>query len=127
MFFGRRWLNSHLFYIYRETIIEMKKIFYLIFGVMLMSCAPKVILNGNIFQGDTMKLDMNGKYSMTQFDSMCIADTLPRDLDNWVSLGLKDFESKEDATLFSANKKNAVYKVEKIKGDSVKIIKRIVK
>jgi hypothetical protein len=105
----------------------MKKLFYLMISIILLSCTPKVIVDNNIFQGSSMKNDMNGKYSVAQFDSMCIADTLPRNLDDWENIGLKDYETKEKTMLFSANKKNVIYKVEKICDDSVKIIKRVVK
>jgi hypothetical protein len=70
---------------------------------------------------------MNGKYSIAQFDSMCVADTLPNDLSKWITMGVKDYETGEKVSLYSVYKKNVVYRVEDTKDDSVKIIKRVVK
>ena len=105
----------------------MKKIFYFIFGALLLSCTPKVVVNDNVFYGSSMYRTMNGKYSIAQFDSMCVADTLPNDLSKWMNLGVKDYETSEKVSLYSVYKKNVVYKVEDTKDDSVKITKRIVK
>lgn len=67
---------------------------------------------------------MNGKYSMKQFDSMCVADTLPKDLSKWIKFGAKDYETSERILFYSVYKKNCVYKVEDTKDDSVRITKR---
>ena len=71
----------------------MKKLFILLFGLMILSCNPKVI--DNIDKGDKMLTTMNGKYSIAQFDSMCLADTLPRSLGEWQRFGAKDYESHQ--------------------------------
>jgi hypothetical protein len=105
----------------------MKKLFILLFGLMILSCNPKVI--DNIDKGDRMLNTMNGKYSIAQFDSMCVADTLPRSLSEWKRLGVKDYESHQRTYLYLYMKINgrneSVYKVEDTSDDSVKIIKRI--
>lgn len=105
----------------------MKRLFYLVFGVILLSCTPKVVVNDNVFYGNSMYRSMNGKYSIAQFDSMCVADTLPNDLSKWMVLYLKEYETGEKVSLHAIYKKNVVYRVEDTKDDSVKITKRIVK
>jgi hypothetical protein len=106
----------------------MKKIFGFILGVILLSCTPKVL--ESVEKGDIMVNTMNGKYSYAQFDSMCVADTIPSSLGEWKFLGLKDYESNRRNPLFLYMKSNGrtevVYKVEETMDDSVKIIKRII-
>lgn len=104
----------------------MKKIFCFIFVLVLIACTPKIIVTDNIFDGETMMNTMNGMYSVEQFDSMCVADTLSMDLNEWQFLGVKDYETNDKVYLYSTFKKNVVYKVEKSNNDSVKIMKRTV-
>ena len=107
----------------------MKKILGLILSILIISCTPKVVVD-NTKKGDTMMKIMNGNYSFAQFDSMCVADTLPKDFSKWQTLWLKDYETKDKVTLYlymkECGKTESVYKVEKISDDSVKIIKRVI-
>ena len=105
----------------------MKKSFYLVFFVFLISCAPKIVVNDNIFEGESMFNSMKGVYSKAQFDSMCVADTLPLNLLEWEMMWLKEYETGSEVTLYSIYKKNVVYRVEKTANDSIKITKRQVK
>jgi hypothetical protein len=105
----------------------MKKLFYLVFFTFLISCAPKIVVNDNIFDGDSMFNSMKGTYSKAQFDSMCVADTLPIDLLEWETMWLKEYETGSKVVLYSIYKKNVVYRVEKTENDSIKITKRQVK
>ena len=105
----------------------MKKLFYLVFFAFLLSCTPKIVVNDNIFEGESMFNSMKGVYSKAQFDSMCVADTLPIDLLEWEIMRLKEYESGEKVILYSIYRKNIVYRVERITNDSIKIIKRQVK
>ena len=66
---------------------------------------------------------MKGNYSNIQLDSMCVVDTLPN-INNWEKLYLKEYETKDNITIYVYSKSNTIYKVEKINNDSVKIIKR---
>ena len=106
----------------------MKKLFILLFGLMILSCNPKVI--DNIDKGDKMLNTMNGKYSIAQFDSMCLADTLTRSLGEWQRFGAKDYESHQKTYLYlymkTSGRNESVYKVEDTNDDSLKIIKRII-
>jgi hypothetical protein len=70
---------------------------------------------------------MKGVYSKAQFDSMCIADTLPINLLEWEMMWLKEYETGSEVMLYSIYKKNVVYRVEKTANDSIKITKRQVK
>lgn len=105
----------------------MKKLLYLVFFVFLISCAPKIVVNDNIFEGESMFNSMKGVYSKAQFDSMCIADTLPINLLEWEMMWLKEYETGSEVMLYSIYKKNVVYRVEKTANDSIKITKRQVK
>jgi len=109
------------------VFIGMRKIFGLIIGLMVLSCTPKI--SEGVEKGDKMVNTMKGKYSIAQFDSMCVADTLPRSLNEWKRLGVKDYESHQRTYLYLYMKINgrneSVYKVEDTSDDSVKIIKRI--
>ena len=108
----------------------MKKLFYLFVSLLILACTPKSIVDGNENMGNTMLLDFNGKISMTQFDSMCVADTLPKSLMDWKFLGLKDYENNERVSLYVYMKRNSkeeiMYRAEDTMDDSVKIIKRLI-
>ena len=101
----------------------MRNILYIIMCILFLSCNPKVI--EKIDKGDVMVNTMKGKYSYAQFDSMCVADTLPRNLGYWHFLELKSYEDNQRVALFMLIKKDGtVYRVEETMDDSVKIIKR---
>ena len=108
----------------------MKKLFYLFVSLLILACTPKSIVDGNENMGNTMLLDFNGKISMAQFDSMCVADTLPKSLTDWKYLGLQDYESNQRVSLFMYmkrnNKEEIMYRAEDTMDDSVKIIKRLI-
>jgi len=109
----------------------MRKILYLLFAFTILGCSYKITTNGgeeNV--GNTMLNSINKKFSMQQFDSLCIADTLPRKLSDWKFLGLKEYESNQRVSLFMYMKRDSltesVYRAEDTMDDSVKIIKRII-
>lgn len=108
----------------------MKRLIFIFITFLIASCTPKYLLNEMDGKGDLMFRPMNGKYSFEQFDSMCVADTLPRSLDAWNFMGLKDYETGDKIYLYSYMKENGkdevVYRIEKLKSDSVKITKRII-
>ncbi len=107
----------------------MKKIFLSLISVIVLSCTPRYF-SYESEKGDTMLKTMNGKYSNEQFDSMCVADTLPRSILSWKYIDFKDYETNEKIGIYffikERGKTESVYKVEKINNDSVKIIKRII-
>lgn len=108
----------------------MKKLFYLLFGFMVLACSPKVINGGDEGLGNVMTNAINKKVSIAQFDSICLADTLPNKLTEWKFLGLKEYESHNRVSLFMYLKRNgkteSMYRVEDTMDDSVKIIKRVI-
>ena len=110
----------------------MKKLFYIFICIIaLLSCSPtELVTNIEREQGDKMFVPMKGKYSIEQFDSMCIADTLPRDLSEWQFIGYRDYEDRSKICLYLLLKENGkyetMYRVEGIIDDSVKIIKRVI-
>ena len=108
----------------------MKKLFYLFVSLFILACTPKSIIGGTENMGNTMLFNFNGKLSMKQFDSMCVADTLPRDFIEWKFLGLQDYESNKTVALFMYMKRNGkeetMYRAENTMDDSVKIIKRLI-
>lgn len=102
----------------------MKKVFqFLLATLLLLSCSHKVI---DVQSGGMLINQMNGYYSNIQLDSMCVSDTLPQ-IDKWGKLLLKEYETRDNITIYVYFKNNTTYKVEKINSDSVKIIKRIIK
>ena len=110
----------------------MKNIFLILFCAIFFACSPKVITDGgenNV--GNVMMNSINKKMSIYQFDSLCIADTLPRSFEYWELLGLKEYEDKKAVSLFMYIKRSgtdeSVYRVEETMDDSVKVIKRIIK
>lgn len=102
----------------------MKKVLQLLLTFLLFSCSPKIIDIPS--SGGELINQMNGNYSNAQLDSMCIVDSLPI-IDRWDKIYLKEFETNDNITIYVCTKSNAIYKVEKINNDSVKIIKRIIK
>ena len=104
----------------------MKKIFLFLFSLAILACSPKITTYGGENRyGNGMVKDMDKKISMAQFDSMCVADTLPRNLGYWHFLELKSYEDNQRVALFMLIKKDGtVYRVEETMDDSVKIIKR---
>lgn len=113
----------------------MRGCLILLFSMMLVMCC-KVQHNVSEFEygdkGDTMLVTMFGSYSARQFDSLCNADTLPTDLDEWQTFAAKDYETRRSITVWFYMKENGkfetVYKVESFKdGDSMRITKREIK
>lgn len=83
-------------------------------------------------KGDTMVVSLQGGISNSQFDSICEADTLPNDLEEWQSYSAKDYETGRKFVIwFYMKDKGAsetMYRIEKYDdGDSLKITKRDIK
>lgn len=102
----------------------MKKVLQLLLAFLLFSCSPKIIDVSS--SGGMLINQMNGNYSNIQLDSMCVVDSLPF-INKWDKIYLKEFETKDNITIYVCTKGSTIYKVEKINNDSVKIIKRIIK
>lgn len=104
----------------------MKRI-VLILSLILSACSTKVVVDDNVFNGESMVNGIYGKYSTAQFDSICQADSLPRSLTDWTFLGLVTYEGNKRTSLFTIARENAVYRVEETMDDSIMVIKRVVR
>lgn len=107
----------------------MKKLVGFLLSILILSCTPKKIITDDAKYG-VMINEMNGVYSVVQFDSMCVADALPKDFSKWETIFIVDYETKEKYTLYLYVKEygmsESVYKVESVSQDSIKIIKRVI-
>lgn len=101
----------------------MKKVSQLLLTLLLFSCSNRTI---DTSSSGILINQMNGKYSNIQLDSMCTYDKLPK-LEKWDKLYVKEYETKDNITIYVCSKNNSTYKVERINNDSVKIIKRVIK
>ena len=83
----------------------MKKFFYiLILFITIVSCSPmswQTIGNGNTMRNDYMFI-----YDKCQFDSICFADSLPSDLELWLTVPIQDYETKKAINKYMYIKKN---------------------
>lgn len=72
-----------------------------------------------------------GYYTIEQFDSICNVDGLNPRLEDWIIIPLKDGESKENITQYlyikSLGENEAIYRVQDLGGNILKITKRITK
>lgn len=58
---------------------------------LLISCATPTWVNIN----NSQNLEINYSLTKSQFDSLCYSDTIPTNLDLWIILPLRDYESKD--------------------------------
>lgn len=105
----------------------MKKLFYIFFlSIVIISCSPiswSLIGNGNI-----MKNSYDDIFSEYQFDSICVHDSLPIDLNLWLSVPMKDYEDNMQILKYMYIKKmdslEIIYIINK-QDDKYNISKRI--
>jgi hypothetical protein len=69
----------------------MKKLLTLFITILLLGCAPKVIINTDSY-GTSMINSYEKVFSNAQFDSIAIADSIPNDLSKWIQLPLNEYE-----------------------------------
>ncbi|MCH5167521.1 MAG: hypothetical protein J1F35_06450 [Erysipelotrichales bacterium] len=81
-----------------------------------------------IFSSQMMNA-FEGYYSTLQFDSICQADNINKDLKKWRKLKLIDGETGEDVTQYiyiqSLGENEVIYRVQIINSSKMKITKRI--
>ena len=107
----------------------MKKLLLFIIPLLLGACAPKTIVVPDTY-GSVMINSFEKNFSIDQFDSIAIADTIPNDLSKWKTLYLKDFEGEPFAQYLYIKRlgqEESIYRLEKVGTDSVFITKRITK
>ena len=99
----------------------------LLVTIIIGACTPKVVLTSDNY-GSAMINSFEKTFSIEQFDSIAISDTIPNNLDKWQVIPLKDFEG-DPFNLYLYVKKlgeeEIIYRLEKIGEDSVHITKRI--
>lgn len=82
----------------------------------------------NIFSTQMMN-SFEGYYSNIQFDSICKADKINKDLNKWRKLKLIDEDTKIDISQYiyikSLGEKESIYRVQIINDSTMKITKRI--
>lgn len=114
----------------------MKKFFIEIFvalTVLLMigSCSPKVTIPiyEEIPYGVVMENAFEGYWTKVQFDSICNADAIEKDLNKWHVVPLRDGETKSNISQYmyikSLGQNEIIYRLQKISDDNFKITKRI--
>ena len=59
---------------------------------LLIGCATPTWVN---ISNNTRNLEVNYSLTKSQFDSLCYSDTIPTNLDLWIILPLRDYESKD--------------------------------
>lgn len=116
----------------------MKKINYityiLIFVLSLSLCyscktKEEVIDNTEITFGGQMYNAFEDYFTVIQFDSICTADRISNNLNNWHKLYAKDGETKQPTTIYmyikSLGRTECVYRLVKHSDKKYKITKRI--
>ena len=100
----------------------MRKIMFVIvmFATLCMASGPIRVMR-NVYEKN---------FSVEQFDSICKADGLPRNVrSGWRTVKYIDYEDKQThyQYLYIQKKggKEVIYRVEHLKGDSVKVTKRV--
>ena len=118
--------NIHLFSIYIERLI-MRKIIFITFILCLFACGSVQRSVDNNTYGEAMKNSFERLFTKPQFDSICAADSLPKDLKKWHKMQIRDFETKDGKEMYlfikRLGKSEEIYRLETI-GDSLKITKR---
>ena len=114
----------------------MKKLKYLILSLIVGSCLF-VSCNVSSFysvpdvdvQYGLMMNAYEGIFSSTELDSICKADTLNPDLNTWIVLPMKDYDTRENISQYifikSLGEHEAIYRVQKLSTGQYKITKRI--
>lgn len=75
----------------------MKRIFYilLLLGLFIYSCGPVKTITSNDNTITSMKLLLDTTYNKTQFDSLCIVDSIDPNYRNWLKMSFIDYETNK--------------------------------
>ena len=106
-------------------------IFSLIISVFLFSCNTSSYYakpEADIQYGLMMNA-YEGIFTSTELDSICKADTLNPDLNTWIILPMKDYDTNENISQYifikSLGEHEAIYRVQKLGTGQYKITKRV--
>lgn len=106
----------------------MKKLLYIIIAFIAISCSHVNYNANSIGIGTKMKMEFEDYYTKYQFDSVCISDSIPNNLNMWITVPMKDYEEGEKIYRYLYIKKldslEAMYLLYKDK-EKYKIGKRI--
>lgn len=110
----------------------MKHLKKLLVFLVLMVCACTTTKLPYTQEYDNIMLnEYEGYYTPYQLDSICVADTLEPNLNNWHIIGLRDDETKENVSQYlyikTLGEKESIYRVQKIDDNTYKITKRVTK
>ena len=112
--------------------MKFLKYMFFAFLVVCLSCSSSKKTQPETRPLETYEIMLNvfeGYYNKCQFDSICVADTLDMDLNNWLIVPLRDYETKKNVSQYiyikSLGKHESIYRVYKIDDNTYKITKRI--
>ena len=110
----------------------MKKFLLILLFIFVCACSTfKTNIETSEVFGSKMQNAFEGYYTIEQFDSICIADTINPNLNEWQKLAIKDYESGEDASQYfyikSLGEHENIYRVFYVNDSILKITKRITK
>lgn len=99
------------------------------FALVIVACGTNKVSSENYAGGKVMKNAFEAVFTSSQFDSICIADTLPSRFAFWHKMNYKDFETNQIKTQYlfikRLGKQESIYRLEPIDGLHCKITKRI--
>lgn len=108
----------------------MKKILFITLFGFFIGCAPKEVMTNDIPFGSSMRNVVDNVFTVEQFDSICVSDSIPSDLSKWQKLQYRDFETGTGTTDYLFIKRigqnEQIYRVSKTL-DKYKVTKREVK
>ena len=107
----------------------MKKLLFVAIFAILAACSAQK-RTSDVTYGLSMKNAFERVFSRSQFDSICVADSLPSDLRKWRRTQIRDFETREGETMYLFIKRlgngEQIYRLEEV-GGGFKITKREIK
>ena len=114
-----------------ERIFTKTMIVFVLF-VTALSCGPGRRIQNNTQErySYSMQILFDKNFSLYQFDSLCVADTIPRGLEKWRKADFNDYETKrlvvEYYYIKRLGKNEAVYRLLKENEETYNILKRVV-
>lgn len=104
-------------------------IFTLSFSIYSCKSHEQLIDNTEIVLGGQMYNTFESNFTIAQFDSICIADKISKNLNKWHKLSGRDGETNQVYTIYmyikSLGQSECIYRLVKNNEESYKITKRI--
>lgn len=116
----------------KNTLSKIVLVFLL--GLTLLSCGPAWRARHNNGRSDqyayTMQILFDRNFTLYQFDSLCVADTIPPSLTKWKVADFYDYETNYKVLEFYYIKRlgnnESFYRLLKVDEETYNIIKRVV-